>query len=179
MISKSQRIAAEIPSFYFCGIIYNLRRIHPRYLLSKSIKKIEPKLDYKLDKTHRDWLLRLRMSNDSLLGSSNGNEAAGLAVSTRGFKLQSVDVGEFDNLEINKDETDTQYVFSLSRIECIKIKLGSNPALQTNIRNCSKCKNTGNSLDKTFRLLKEPLLWRTRGKYESNISNTQSGKRIV
>ena len=66
--------------------------------------------------THRDWLLRLRMSNDSLLGNSNGNEAAGLAVSTRGFKLQSVDVGEFDNLEINKDETDTRYVFSLSEL---------------------------------------------------------------
>lgn len=120
MISKSQEIAAEIPSFYFSGIIYNLRRIHPRYLLSKSIKKIEPKLDYKLDKTHRDWLLRLRISNDSLLGSSNGNEAAGLAVSTRGFKLQSVDVGEFDNLEINNDETDTRYVFSLSELNALK-----------------------------------------------------------
>ena len=49
MISKLSKIAPEIPSFYFSGIIYNLRRIHPRYLLSKSIKKIEPKLDYKLD----------------------------------------------------------------------------------------------------------------------------------
>ena len=119
MISKVQLIASKIPSFYFSGIIYNLKRIHPRYLLSKSLKQVEPRLDYKLDKTNKDWFLRLRMSNDSLLGSSRGNNAAGLALNTRGFKLQSLDIGAFENLEVNKHHKETRYVFSLSELNAL------------------------------------------------------------
>tara|TARA_Y100000589_G_scaffold73713_1_gene66867 strand:+ start:172 stop:1518 length:1347 start_codon:yes stop_codon:yes gene_type:complete len=120
MISRAQVVASKIPSFYYSGLVYNLKKAHPRYLISKSIKTVEPKLDYQLDKTHRDWFLRLRMSNHSLLGSSSGNEAAGLAINTRGFKLQSIDLGEFDNLEIKRHSKDIRYVFSLSELDALK-----------------------------------------------------------
>ena len=120
LISRAQLIASKIPSFYFSGIIYDLKRVHPRYLLSKSTKAVEPRLDYHLDKTRTDWFLRLRMSNNSLLSSSRGNNAAGLAVNTRGFKLQSIDLGEFDDLEIKKHSKDTRYIFSLSELDALE-----------------------------------------------------------
>lgn len=120
IIERIQRLAAKIPSHYFSGLIYDLNRVHPRYLLTKSVNKSKPRLEYKLDKNDHDWLLRVKISNDSLISSSRGEDAAGLGISTRGFQLLSIDLGNFENLKVQNNRRDTKYLFSLKELDALK-----------------------------------------------------------
>lgn len=120
IIDKVQKLASQIPSFYFSGVVYDLKRVHPRYLLTKWSKDVRPELFYQLDQNDNDWLLRVRMSNESLLSSSRGNDAVGVGISTRGFQLLSVDVGEFENVKIQNSNRDVNYLFSISELQALK-----------------------------------------------------------
>lgn len=120
IIERVQRLAAKIPSYFFSGLIYDLNRVHPRYLLTRSVKDAKPRLDYKLDRNDNDWLLRVKISNDSLISSSRGEDAAGLGISTRGFQLLSIDLGSFENLKVQNNRGDTKYLFSLKELNALK-----------------------------------------------------------